>query len=70
LRARHQRDAIFIHAEPYQGTTATILSPTAKAWRIPSEPWVWVIDKAGVVRVRFEGPVVAAEIEPELKKVL
>jgi len=70
VRARHLKDAIFIHAEPYQGNTATILSPAANAWKIPSEPWVWVIDKTGVVRARFEGPVVAAEIEPELKKVL
>lgn len=70
LHGRHARDAVFIHAEPYAGTTATALSPTAKAWRIPSEPWVWVIDRSGVVRARFEGPVVAAEIEPELKKVL
>ena len=70
VRAKHVKDAVFIHAEPYEGNTATILSPTANAWKIASEPWVWVIDKTGVVRARFEGPVVAAEIEPELKKVL
>jgi len=70
VRATHTKDAIFIHAEPYQGNTATILSPTANAWKIASEPWVWVIDKTGVVRARFEGPVVAEEIEPELQKVL
>ena len=70
VRGRHLKDAIFIHAEPYQGNTATILSPAANAWKIPSEPWVWVIDKGGVVRARFEGPVVATEIEPELQKVL
>ncbi|HEV2686501.1 MAG TPA: twin-arginine translocation signal domain-containing protein [Actinomycetota bacterium] len=70
VRARHLNDAIFIHAEPYKGNQATILSPVATAWKIPSEPWVWVIDKTAVVRARFEGPVVAAEIEPELTKVL
>ena len=70
VRARHLKDAVFIHAEPYKGNTATILSPTANAWKIASEPWVWVIDKTGVVRARFEGPVVAAEIEPALMKVL
>ncbi|MGZ4128989.1 MAG: hypothetical protein ACXVQ2_12640, partial [Actinomycetota bacterium] len=58
--------AIFVHAEPYKGNTATILSPAATAWKIPSEPWVWVIDRTGMVRARFEGPVVAAEIEPAL----
>jgi hypothetical protein len=62
VRARTLKHAIFIHAEPYRGNTATILSPAADAWRIPSEPWVWVIDRTGVVRARFEGPVVAAEI--------
>jgi hypothetical protein len=70
VRARHLKDAIFIHAEPYQGNTATILSPTANKWKIPSEPWVWLIDKTGVVRARFEGPVVAAEIEPSLEPLI
>lgn len=70
LRARHLKDAIFIHAEPYQGTTATILSPAANKWKIPSEPWVWVIDKTGVVRARFEGPVTSAEIEGPFRSVV
>jgi hypothetical protein len=70
LRARHKDKAIFIHAEPYKGDTAGALAPAAQAWKIPSEPWVWIIDATSVVRARFEGPVVAAEIEPELKKVL
>lgn len=70
LRARHKSDVIFLHAEPYKGDTAGALSPAATAWKIPSEPWTWIIDHSGVVRVRFEGPVVAAEIEPALAKVL
>jgi len=70
LSARRKKDAIFLHAEPYKGDTATALSPAATAWRIPSEPWTWIIDKTGVVRARFEGPVVAAEIEPAVAKVL
>jgi hypothetical protein len=70
LRARHMDKAMFIHAEPYKGDTAGALSPAATAWKIPSEPWTWIIDAKGVVRAHFEGPLVAAEIEPELKKVL
>jgi len=69
VRARHLKDAMFIHAEPYKGNQATILSPAATAWRIPSEPWVWVIDKTGVVRARFEGPVTSSEIEAALRSV-
>jgi hypothetical protein len=70
VRTRMGERASFVHAEPYKGDTATTLSPTAKAWTIPSEPWVWVIDRTGVVRARFEGPVVAGEIGPALDALL
>jgi hypothetical protein len=70
LRARNKDKAAFIHVEPYKGDTAGALSPAAVAWKIPSEPWTWIIDDKGSVRAHFEGPVIAAEIEPELKKVL
>jgi len=70
VRASTGTRALFVHAEPYEGDMATTLSPTAKTWSIPSEPWVWVIDREGVVRMRFEGPVVASEIAPALDAVL
>jgi hypothetical protein len=66
VRAHAGSRATFIHAEPYKGDAATALSPTALAWKIPSEPWTWIIDRGGVVRAAFEGPVVATEIERAL----
>ena len=70
VRRTHAGRAHFIHAEVYAGDTATTLSPVASAWNIQSEPWTWVIDGTGVVRTRFEGPVVAAEIEPALRALI
>lgn len=70
VRRAHEDAAHFIHAEVYKGDSATVTSPTFDAWKVQSEPWTWIIDGEGIVRARFEGPVVASEIEPALRAVL
>jgi len=37
---------------------------------LKSELWLFVIDKAGVIRARSEGPVVTSEITTALKPLL
>lgn len=66
VRAAAQGRARFVHIEPYARDEATELSAAAQEWHIPSEPWVFVIDGAGTIRARFEGPITAAEITPAL----
>jgi hypothetical protein len=39
-------------------------------WGFKTEPWTLVIDGQGIIRARFEGPVVAALIEDALKPLL
>jgi hypothetical protein len=56
-------DVTFIHVEPYEMTfTDGRLQPTGgqltanaitNAWGILSEPWVYVVDKTGIVRASF-----------------
>jgi hypothetical protein len=71
--------ANFIHVEEflrgpelqYPAATGPNRSPGFKAWHLLSEPWVFVIDGKGVISGRLgPGPVVAAQIEQELRKVL
>ena len=51
--------------------TAANRSPAFKAWRLLSEPWVFVVNRKGVISARLgPGPTVAPQIEQELKKVL
>lgn len=38
------------------------LAPSILEWRLPTEPWVIVVDGAGIV-ARFQGVVAPAEIE-------
>jgi hypothetical protein len=39
-------------------------------WNLRSEPWVFVVDGAGIVRARFEGVTTRRELEAALKLVL
>lgn len=67
----------FIHVEIYdkpQEATRDLRSarpsPTVTEWRLPSEPWVFVVDGRGSIAARFEGFVTLDELEPELRQVL
>jgi len=70
--------ANFIHVEEFlpgknlNPPTPTIghRSPAFKAWHLTTEPWVFVIDRHGVIRAAFLGPVVAAQIEAQLGPLL
>ena len=70
--------ANFIHVEEFlPGPTLTPppateenQSPPFKAWHLLTEPWTFVIDGRGIIRARFEGPVVASEIAAALQPLL
>lgn len=70
--------ANFIHVEEFlpgpdlKPPPATLenISPAFKAWGFQTEPWTVVIDKDGVIRARFEGPVTAPQIEAALQPLL
>ena len=38
-----------------------------KEWKLPTEPWVFVVDRNGVVRDRFEGAISVAELEQSVR---
>lgn len=61
----------FIHIEVYKNANpADGFAPTMVQWHLQTEPWVFVIDKRGVIAAKFEGPTGASEIESALRKVL
>jgi peroxiredoxin len=48
--------AAFIHMEIYNDNDpGKDVRPQVKAFHLPSEPWVFVIDREGVVRTAIEG---------------
>lgn len=62
----------FLHIEPYEidssGNLVTRqdglgkLGSTAELWDLPSEPWVFVVDRGGTVVARLEGPYAVEEL--------
>jgi hypothetical protein len=72
---RHRSRAEFIHIEPFDLPTARTqgrlaLTPVAQEWRLPSEPWVFVVGADGKVAARFEGLVTLEELSAAVEKII
>ncbi len=69
-----QRDfgdkAAFIHMEVYNDNDASKgIRPQMRAYRLPSEPWLYVIDRNGVVRTAIEGAFSVDELTSAVRQV-
>ncbi len=54
----------FIHNEIYKDNQINKgLRSQPAAYRLPTEPWTFVIDSSGVIRARFEGALSVGELE-------
>ncbi len=75
LYAKYKDQATFIHVEPYellQLRTANQqeLVPAMRDWRLSTEPWIFVVDRAGRVAGKFEGIVALDEVEQSLVRAI
>jgi len=74
LQPAYRDRLVFIHVEVYRNFRADPskmeLSPTVREWRLQSEPWVFLIDRAGIVRAAFEGPTAADELRVAIERML
>lgn len=60
--------ANFIHIEPYKLATVREtgrleLTTTAEEWRLPTEPWVFLVGSDGTIKARLEGLFSEEELE-------
>lgn len=62
----------WVHVEPFKldeegglllANGNKVNADAANAWSLPSEPWVFVVDKEGTVRARYDGPLTLEEID-------
>ena len=68
-------DIAFIHIEPYdldliRGGGKFEPSVQAKAWGLPSEPWVFLVDASGRLTAKFEGIVTFEELDEAIRATL
>ena len=64
VRRKHEdSDIHFIHAEIYKDNDPTKGENTwVREWKLPSEPWVFVVGADGTIKERFEGTVSVDEL--------
>lgn len=69
----HQTDGqgvAFIHMEIYKDNNPSLgARPQVKAFGLESEPWLFVIDRHGIIRTRIEGAWGVPELERALREV-
>lgn len=66
-------DVTGIHIEVFEnpGQPGRLVEAEAfAAWRLPSEPWVFVIDAAGIIRYAFEGAMTEEELRSAVQWVV
>jgi hypothetical protein len=69
VRAKYGDNAAFIHMEVYNDNRKEKgFRSQLGAWKLPTEPWVFVIDRAGKISDRFEGVVSAGELDRAVAK--
>ena len=70
VRKRFEAKGVrFIHVEIYEDNTpGKGVNRWVTQWKLPTEPWVFVVGRDGVVRDRFEGAISVAELEQSVRK--
>lgn len=60
--SRDWGDLAFIHVEIFADEGQTV-ADHVRAWELPSEPWLFAIDREGIIQHRLDGPMIAQELE-------
>jgi hypothetical protein len=61
----------FIHVEIYKDNNPSLgFNRWVGEWHLPTEPWVFLVGRDGVIRARFEGSVSAAELSAAVRAYL
>jgi hypothetical protein len=70
VKSDFDHEADFIHMEVYRHNNASDgLRPQLKAFGLPTEPWLFVVDRNGIVRTRIEGAFGPSELEDAVRQV-
>jgi hypothetical protein len=66
---KFDRGVRFIHVEIYKDNDPKKgFNRWVQEWNLPTEPWVFLVDGAGVIRGKFEGAVSVAELERAVRE--
>lgn len=69
VKAQYGKGVTFIQQEIYKDNKPPTTRPQVDAYRLPSEPWAFVIDRHGIIRSRFEGVFSTGELARAVARV-
>jgi hypothetical protein len=69
LEPQYKGRVDFIHVEIYKDPAQRVPADAVTEWRLPSEPWFFIVDSKGIVRAKFEGPTGMQELQDALNQV-
>jgi hypothetical protein len=72
VKAEHEDDDLaWVHMEIFNDNTFEKgYRPQVREWRLPSEPWLFTVDRRGLVAARMEGAFSADELEQAVQAAL
>lgn len=71
LWEKYRQQLNFIHVEVYQDFEPPLeYVATMREWGLVNEPWVYVVDKDGIIVARYDAALALEEIEPVIKELL
>jgi hypothetical protein len=60
----------FVHLEIYSDPQTQTTSQAVNEWRLPSEPWVFLVDRDGKIADKLEGGLTAAELREGIERLV
>jgi hypothetical protein len=60
----------FIHVEIYKDNQPPETNRWVREWKLPTEPWIFVVGMDGRIKARFEGAVSASELDAAVRRYL
>jgi len=66
VKPRHADRLNFSHVEIFKDPRNNVLADAVTEWNLPSEPWLFFVDRSGVIVERYDGIATAEEIEASI----
>ena len=64
-------DIRFIHVEIYEENNPALgVNRWVQEWKLPTEPWVFLVGRNGRIKAKFEGAVSEQELEAAVRRFL
>jgi predicted transcriptional regulator len=60
----------FVHLEIYSDPQTQTTSLAVNEWKLPSEPWAFIVDREGKIADKLEGALTAAELRESIERVV